>query len=727
LNLKHAPNPGSAAPSCDLTLHKGHARSIPKVKPAQDRHGIALACAHMNGSTRSLAQRLDGMNAWRASLDAAVAELAQHLGGQGLLDEHASEQLERLRQRLAGDKLTVAFVAEFSRGKSELINAMFFSDTGRRVLPATPGRTTMCPVEMSYDKGEPAMLSLLPIETRIEGRSLADLRLRRSIWTHVSLDDLSHEELALTLMEVTRTRAVSVDEARKLGLWSDDAGANDKSSPSPDNPPLREDGLVDVPAWRHALIKYPHPLLEQGLVVLDTPGLNAVGAEPELTLSVIPSAHAVVFILGADTGVTRSDMNVWREHLNEGAMARFVVLNKIDTLMDPLLPLDVVQAQIRKQCANTARTLGIEMERVFPLSARQALTARLRGDDKGLETSRLPALETMLAKALLPQRSELLAKAVQDTVQGVQNHVQRQLTLRRRHNTEQALELRGLRGKNAATVRALRERVDADGQRFELCSQRMQALKAIHNRSLKELLDGLAGERVREQVRQMQLGMDASFFHVGARKVFLSMCRELHQLLTQAQSRVDEMHGMLHTSSQMLNTDYGFALAMQPAPDFSRCARELELIERSYSQYLGIKSALRLLQPDFMEQFRRMLLSKLRAVFDAARADVERWSKSSTEQIDAQLRERRDAFVRRREALVRIEGEAGELEARLSQLMALEQRLGLAQVRLQPVVAMVMAAVQSMPARRDDEGGDTELPGFAHSEFDSSWAQVAAE
>ena len=32
-------------------------------------------------------------------------------------------------------------------------------------------------------------------------------------------------------------------------------------------------------------------------MILDTPGLNALGAEPELTLSMLPSAHAVLFIL----------------------------------------------------------------------------------------------------------------------------------------------------------------------------------------------------------------------------------------------------------------------------------------------------------------------------------------------------------------------------------------------------------------------------------------------
>ena len=48
-------------------------------------------------------------------------------------------------------KVMVAFVAEFSRGKSELINAIFFAGYGRRIMPASAGRTTMCPTELGYD------------------------------------------------------------------------------------------------------------------------------------------------------------------------------------------------------------------------------------------------------------------------------------------------------------------------------------------------------------------------------------------------------------------------------------------------------------------------------------------------------------------------------------------------------------------------------------------------
>jgi predicted GTPase len=96
----------------------------------------------------------------------------------------------------------------------------------------------------------------------------------------------------------------------------------------------------------------PHPLLAQGLVILDTPGLNAIGTEPELTLSLLPNAHAVLFILAADTGVTQSDLTVWREHIGTAGGAskgRIVVLNKIDSLWDELKSGEEIDAEIARR------------------------------------------------------------------------------------------------------------------------------------------------------------------------------------------------------------------------------------------------------------------------------------------------------------------------------------------------------------------------------------------
>ena len=231
-----------------------------------------------------------------------------------------------------------------------------------------------------------------------------------------------------------------------------------------------------MPAWRHALINYPHPLLERGLVVLDTPGLNAIGAEPELTLGLLPAAHAIVFMLGADTGVTRSDLAIWRDHLGGDALERFVVLNKIDTLADPLSTPAALEAQIDAQRRKIAQTLAMPAARVFPLSAREALAARVERRRRGAASAAgLPALEAALAAQLLPRQRELLSRAtVLGACRRLRHGATRRLGDRRRQLAEQMLELRGLRGKSSAKVRAMLQRVDAEMGEFERCTARLR-------------------------------------------------------------------------------------------------------------------------------------------------------------------------------------------------------------------------------------------------------------
>ena len=615
----------------------------------------------------SFATSLDALSGWRSALAQRLDDVARFLVEHELIDDSAGMQVNSLRERLGNEKLVVAFVAEFSRGKSELINAIFFADTGRRILPATPGRTTMCPVELAWDAEEPSSLMLLPIETRLDGLSLTELRPQRREWKVVPLLVRDPEQLAQSLLEVTRTSFVSKDQARALGFW-DDAHPED-------NPPLDDAGRVEVPAWRHAVINYPHPLLKQGLVVLDTPGLNAIGAEPELTLSLLPSAHATVFILGADTGVTKSDMAIWRDHLGGHAPTRFVVLNKIDALLDPLATRAAVQAQIAGVRRETARTLDIPPERVFPLSARQALAARVMGDHDALRESHLPELESALGTQLLPQRRQVLEDVVLEGAQQIETHVARRLGDTRRQLAEQILELRGLRGKSSSKLRLMIERVDAETAEFEQCTVRLQALRVVHSRMLKDALVGLSSDRLREEVSEMQAAMNKSLLNLGAKKAFIVLCTKLRVLLTGAQKLNVEVRDMLGASFARLNAEFGFSLALTKAPEMERYIDELSLIETNYVQYLGLTQALRLSQPRFMEQFRRMLVSKLRVVFENASGDLEIWNKSTSAQVDSQLRERRRNFRRRRESLERVQTAASELELRLGEIEAQDARL----------------------------------------------------
>ena len=634
----------------------------------------------------TFASHLDALGQWRADTDAKLASLARFAREHDLLDEASAEWFEAMRHRLSGEKLMVAFVAEFSRGKSELINAIFFSDKGRRMMPASAGRTTMCPVELGYDEQDPVGLSLLPIDTRLEVASLADYRQQPKAWTWIALDLSDPDGMAASLGEVMRTRLVSPEHAALLGFW-------DESRPQ-ENPPLQPNGQVEVPVWRHARINLPHPLLKRGLVVLDTPGLNAIGTEPELTLGLLPQAHATVFILGADTGVTKSDLAIWRDHLSGPALARFVALNKIDSLLDPLSTAEEVEQVITRQCDSVAQTLDIPVAHVFPISARQALAARLSGDASGLIDSRLEAFEHALSEGLLPRRRENLGQAAAQGAQQFHQQLTRSFGEKRRLYADQLHELRSVRGKSGTKVKLMLQRVQVEATDFEQCTARLQAMRSVHARMMRNTLQELSADRLRQEVDVLQQVLGGSWLPLGAKKSFIELCSRLRALIEQAQQRNDEIHAMLVASFAKLNAEFGFSLVGDVPLDVRKYAEDLNLIERNYVQYLGLSQAFRLAQPGFQEQFRRMLISRLRVVFETVSNDIELWNKTASAQVDTQLRERRRNFKRRYESLDRIQSASNELDTRLQEVHALDERVLLLQTRLGGLVDELLQQAQ---------------------------------
>ena len=640
-------------------------------------------------SSSSIASSLDALALWRHALDQQVAAFGAEAAAHDLLESSDQELLVTLRERLASEKLVVAFVAEFSRGKSELINAIFFGDAGCRVLPARPGRTTMCPVELRAEAGAAPCLSLLPIETRLQGHSLTELRGRLANWHHLPLDPDHADGLAAAMTAVTHTRKVSIAQAAALGFWHE-------SQPD-DNPPVLSDGQVEVPAWRHAIVNYPHPLLQRGLVVIDTPGLNAVGAEPELTLGLLPSAHVVVFVLAADTGVTKSDWTMWRDHLDHAGLERFVVLNKIDALADPLLSAADVQAQIEQQRLSVARTLGVVDERVFPLSARQGLTARIEDNTELLQASRLLPLEQALAAQLMPRRQALLLQATETVFGRLHHSALRRVGDRRRQLAEQLLELRGLRGKSGMKLRMLLMRVESEINDFERCAARLAALRAVHERQHRLMLAHLSLDTLRAEVNAMHAAMAVRLFNLGARSAFDALMQRLRQTLVRAAAQADELRQMLEGSHTQLNAEFGFAFVLGPPPKLSHLTAELDRIAGGYGKYLGLSQAWRKAAPGFADQFRRMLLSKLRVVYENAAAEFELWSKGAQAQGDVQLRERRHGFARRRDALQRVQLAAGDLEQRIAEVQQQDGQLAELHARVDAVASKAVALARGGP------------------------------
>lgn len=625
----------------------------------------------------SFSEQFDRFGHWRKGFAGQMAAFSDWLAAQDLLDAAVQDHLQRLEALLRGDKVCVAFVAEFSRGKSELINAVFFAHYGRRIMPASPGRTTMCPTELGYDAALPACLRLLPVETRAQPYSLAEWRSRPSTWVQLPLDVHDADQLAYAMAHVAQVRKVSVQEAQTLGFWSDAPGA--------ENPVCDAQGMVEIPKWRHALINMAHPLLKQGLVIVDTPGLNAVGTEPELTVNLIAQAHAVVFLLAADAGVTKSDLSIWKEHLlpchREGD-AHLVVLNKIDTLWSSLDSGTEVQVQLNRQRAQSAQILEIDPARIVPLSAQKGLMAKIESNAALLKSSGLPLFEDLLAQGILAHRQTILRNVVGEGVAQLQAQVLRSIHIRQRDLDEQMLELRSLRGKNATVIENMRQRIQQEQRTFEASTAKILAVRSVHLKLMNQAFQLLGATSLRKELEQLSSALEHSGLKMGVRKVYASTFERLRGLGEQAKVAAAEIQAMLGATFKDLNAEFGFSLQLPADLQLHDFDRELANIEESYLQYLGFGHALKLANPLFGQRMVKALGMRLRAVFESAANDLDLWSKSATSQLDAQLKERKRSFARRIEAVDRINEAASGLMERIAEIESSDQQLHLLEQRL---------------------------------------------
>lgn len=381
-----------------------------------------------------LAHNVDAYVTWRKDIFRELTRYRSWLGENRLLTEELDHRLNQALDTLREDRITLAFVGEFSRGKTELINALFFSQYGTRILPSGVGRTTMCPTELFYDqKAGTSYIRLLPIETRMGGSSVAGFKKIPDHWVYMPLDLNQPEAMKKAFGEVANTKSVNEAEATAMGFQTQ------MLERSPLDPKR-----VMVPAWRHALISFDHPLLRRGLSIIDTPGLNALGCEPELTFSLLPEAQAILFLLSASTGVTSTDLEMWNRHIRDLAVREYTgvyaILNKIDSLWDELESDAHNHQALTDLMTQCARFLSVAPDEVIPVSAREGLLAKIDSNERRLRRSNLPALEGLLSQDMMRRKEMLMQRKVVNDIVSIM-HGSRKALKRRRESVMEQLEI----------------------------------------------------------------------------------------------------------------------------------------------------------------------------------------------------------------------------------------------------------------------------------------------
>jgi hypothetical protein len=610
-------------------------------------------------------EQMHEYSVWRAKLVQAIEMYHQWRNRYGMNDANSTETLLNILNVLQSDKITLAFVAEFSRGKTELINSLFFAETGVRLLPSSPGRTTMSPTELFHDEKGGNYIRLLNIESRLEDISLAEFKRNPDRWTQIDLDCNSPTQMQEAFKELVATKKVDRDIADKLGLWNEREAA-EQGIINPEK--------VEIPCWRHALISFPHPLLKEGLSILDTPGLNALGTEPELTLSMLPSAQAIVFVLAADTGVTKSDLEMWRNHVchNRGGSKQglAVVMNKIDAMWDDLAGNDGYDDSIRSQIKTSAATLKIDESVIFPVSAKQALLAKVKDDKSLLEKSRLSALEDYLASDILKQRKNILLGTISRDIGFLVNESSSLSVSSLANAVAQLEEFKKIDFQNEdMTIKLMAETRDRQNQ-YAANVENFQASRRVFAVQAQLLIDSFAKEKVDSIIKATKKDMEKSLTTYGMKQNIRKLFDDLRDLLQDSVDITNETRRLVKAIHKKFKDEYGFK-EIEPQL-FSIKQYQIEL-ERIFDEGEEFRSSARTTMSEqsiVINKLYSTLIARARNILRQAHADATTWSNGVLTPLMHQIKDHKKQIEGRLQMLRKINESKGSIAENIANLEA---------------------------------------------------------
>jgi Dynamin family len=628
----------------------------------------------------AITERLAELQSWRYGLSDQISRIAEFLRLHDFMTPNMSAALDDALTQVASQRVTIAFVAEMGRGKSELINALFFADLGRRLLPSGPGKGTRCVTELRFDRDVKTSVKLLPIETRESPKRFEELLADESIWRSILFEADNPESCARALAALSETKRISLADAVAWGLHGEGVAVPAGESNST---------LVDVPRWRHAIINFPHPLLDAGLVIIDTPGLAAFTSEPDLARKRVPDADALILVLDILQGVSKPDLAIWRDHLGSGKtfrdrekeepkQTRLIALNKIDEIpLDASLPTADASRELLRELdrhvRDTADLLRIDPIKVIPISARLGLTGKLTADNDKSIRSRLYQLERGLASNLPRNRQDKLNA---DTIAALSNALesaQSTLDASRYETLDGLRHLSALREKNEKLTSSIVSQTHQKHDRLEAALRELKSIKNVHaklNDDLVVIVDVTSAKQDAVRARRSITNSVLPGTTFETVQQYFSVAREK---LDAFESKIDEIRSLYTGIADRMRRDFGLDLYGVHPFATQRFHTELQKAqEKADGEFTKTSNLLVRRGAALADQFDELIVSRVVHIFEIASRESATWMRGlymslekPLEALKHQTLERSANVEKFKAAELDLAGQIAEVQARL--------------------------------------------------------------
>jgi hypothetical protein len=386
----------------------------------------------------------------------------------------------------------------------------------------------------------------------------------------------------------------------------------------------------------------------------------------------VPDADAIVFVASVDAGVTPTDRALWVDHIEpigSESHTRFIVLNKIDTLRSGDASESQVLSEIDRQVRLAAEALGVDPTRVFALSAKLGLAARVAGDRDTLMRSRLYRLEQALSQGLLHRRRHDHATSVRAEMRPVLAETRALLDSRHAFTGDQVQELAALQSKNQKLIETLARKANAERARQEEARVTVAGLRAMHNRQADELAKLLDPAAARGRGMRVRETITASAFSRGIPEALDTYFRDSRERLQGAIGVIAEVKKAMGAVNAKFEGEYGLKAIDVLEFGTERFLVELGRLEEQCT--LDFKSRTSLIT------FRRKTLGALFfdtvalnviRIFEIADREVHAWMNSMIRPLESQVSASQDHTNSRIEGMARIRNAETDLVAKLEEL-----------------------------------------------------------
>ncbi len=547
--------------------------------------------------------------AWRSGVALRLRLLAQWCQSHALLSPTNAARMADIQKRLVSDSVAIAFVGEMGRGKSELINAIFFGTYKCRVLPVGPGHVTLCPIEISHEKNQASCLRLLAAEPVIDPLAIRNGQGDPLAWTQLDLAPGDADQMAHAMDCISQRVTPS-------------------GAPSP---------AAQSPRWRHAVMNIPLAVLDQGLRIFDTPGVNAPGVGSQPTADLLPLCEVIAFVLSADTGLTACELAMWQNHLvhHAGAGREFlVILNKADALWDPLTETMAVEQQLHQQRLDVAAVLGIDAEKVFTVSAQKGFAAKVSGDAALLTRSGLPVLEEALATTLFFNRQSLWRRNLENAFACMKTDIEDLLSARGREIARKREHVMALVQASTESTSYLPHAAPAPDTEWDHHHAKIKAIQSILHKQMRKIGLALQVPALQGSVRRLELALASSTGLGSVQKAYADFLQDVRKQWEPVAACADDIDEMLASALPPVIADRVDGLRTPPAVQIALYDTQLNRAIAGHLQFLGNSQLHRLKQADFTRHLGTELRSRVGEICRQMQIDCDDWYG----QIDAYLR-----------------------------------------------------------------------------------------